>query len=56
MEDLVSFIVENRDYIWILEAFLVFVYFAKFFIILVMTTFNTKKLLNIKGRVRGRVK
>lgn len=52
MEDLVIFIVQNQDFVWYMGAFLVFVYFSKFFIKLILLTFSIRKAFKITGKIK----
>lgn len=50
MDDLTIFIVQNQNFVFAILGFVVFVYFARFFVMLVQTIFNAKKGLKL-GRI-----
>lgn len=50
MEDLMTLIVNNQDFVWILLAFFPFVYFVRAIIRLIITFFDSRNF-DLKGKL-----
>lgn len=51
MATLTQFIVENQNIVFAILGFVVFVYFARFFVMLMQVIFNARKGLKITGKL-----
>lgn len=51
MDTLTQFIVQNQSYVFAILGFVVFIYFARFFVMLIQTIFSAKKGLKLTGKL-----
>lgn len=51
MDTLTQFIVENQNVVFAILGFILFVYFARFFVRLMQTIFNARKGLKLSNKL-----